>query len=253
MKKILFSLFVVGCSLLFLPSCTLYSDAEVAPNNNGKSGSITKFTVVENYLYALSDNKIVVYDISDKNNMINVGSTTVAYNIETIFSFANRLYIGATDGVFIVDITDKTKPVVQSKAMHFVGCDPAIAKANVAYSTVRTGTVCNNNFRSNGMLVVYDVTDALYPSELTFIVMEEPQGLSYDGNTLFVCNGNYGVHVYDITDNRNPEYLTKISDINAVDVIAENNLLIVSSPSGYTFCDYTDLNNIRIVKTINKN
>lgn len=235
---------------LSVASCGKNESARVAPTTNGISGSITKFAVVDNFLYGLNDNEIVVYDISNNNDAIKVGSTEVGYNIETIFSLQDNLYIGATDGIYIVDITTRNKPIVLSKAIHTLGCDPVIVKGNIAFSTVRTGVGCGGNFVQYSALLIYDVRNINYPVIINEYPMASPKGLAYDGNTLFVCDEENGLKIFDISDIRTIREVTNLKEINAKDVIADNNTLVVSTKNGYVFYDYSDLQNIQLIKTI---
>ncbi len=239
------------CSILLLFSCS--KDAS-APADNGKSGSVTKFATVNNYLYILNNNKLDVYDVSDELHTSKVGSITVAYTTETIFSFNNKLYIGATDGIYVVDITDPVHPVLKARSEYLTfRCDPVIARDSVAYSTTKTGRGCNGNSQPANTLQVIDIRNENDLNTVNVLSLNEPNGLAFDGNTLFVCDGSYGLRVYDITQAYYPVEIERVTSINAVDVIADNNLLIVSSPAGYSFFDYSDISNIHLVKTIDKN
>ena len=79
--------------VLFFTSCSKDSNARLA-NEQGKSGSITRFAIVDHYLYSLSNNEIVVFDITKKDDPTKINSIKVAYNIETIFSYIGRITSG---------------------------------------------------------------------------------------------------------------------------------------------------------------
>jgi len=225
-----------------------------ASNTNGKSGSITKFAVVGNYLYALNNNKLEVYDIMDKSNPTKINSIVIGYTIETIFAYNQKLYVGAADGIFIVDISNPRIPELKGSASHQYGCDPVVTKGFIAYSTVSVERRCGS-FVNNSALNILNVSDDSNPYIINSINLSEAKGLGYDGNTLFVCTGETGFIVYDISSPNefNPVALDTISSINATDVIAENGILIVSSPDKYSFYDYTDLSNIHLLNSIIKN
>lgn len=238
--------------VLFFTACEKDNNARLA-NEQGKSGSITRFAIVDNYLYSLSNNEIVVFDITKKDDPVKINSVKVSYSIETIFSYIGKLYIGATDGIYIVDINNPRSPVIQAKESHQVSCDPVVVKNTIAYSTVKQGVGCNNSFRPQSALLVIDVTDPYYPNTINTILMDSPQGLGYDGDKLFVCDGANGIVVYDISDAYAPAQIQKVTSVNAVDVITDNGLLIVSTPNSYNFYDYSDINNITKLSQIDKN
>ncbi len=243
---------IIYCLLLciLVIACSKES-ANTDTSNQAKSGSITKFAIAGNYLYTLGASTIEVFNITNKQHPVKVNSITTANNIETIFSYLGRLYLGATDGVYIVDISMPTQPIVLGRASHQVGCDPVVAKGNVAYSTVLQSRFCNNgtNITQSELMVI----DAFSFQIITSIALQEPQGLGYDGNYLFVCNGIYGINIYDITNETNPNHINTIYNINAKDLITDNNTLIVASENGYSFYDYSNINSVVKLAEINKN
>ena len=243
-------IFIIFLSLSAIGiSCSKEGDSTLSPN--GKSGSITKFTVVGDYMYCLNSSNLDVYDIRIPEDPVKINSIKIARVTETIFSYYGRLYIGAPDGVYIVDISTPTKPVLKGSETHFVGCDPVVVKDYIAYSTIRTGRECNRGTSANFLLVM-DVSNAENPRTLKSIPMTFPSGLGYDKNTLFVCDGEAGVKVFDISKLNNPVEINTIKGLDAYDLITDNGTLIVSSPTTYSFYDYTDLNKIVLKYTINK-
>lgn len=230
-------------------SCSKVDESSLSPN--GKSGSITKFTVLGSYMYCLNSSNLDVYNISTPEDPVKINSIKIAPVTETIFSYYGRLYIGAPDGVYIVDISIPDKPVLKGSETHFVGCDPVVVKDNIAYSTIRTGRECNRGTTVN-LLLVMDVTNPENPRTLNSIPMTFPSGLGYDQNTLFVCDGEAGIQVFDITNLKDPKLLKTVSGIDAYDLITDNGILIVSSPKSYSFYDYSDLKNIVLKYTIPK-
>lgn len=251
MKKIGFIL-PIAILLLFV-ACSKFADKDATANNNGKSGSITTFAIVGEFLYALNNPNMVVYSLTDKDHPRKVNSIVVGQNVETVFSYLNKLYIGASDGIYIVDISNPQLPIVQGRAMHFLGCDPVVVKGEYAYSTVRTGRTCNGNTAWSSMLMVYNVSNAQNPYLLYSINMQEPKGLGYDGNYLFVCDGNNGILVYDISQPEFPQQINHIQNLNAYDLITNNGVLIVSATDSYQFYSYADINNIIKLSQVNKN
>ena len=78
---------------------------------------------------------------------INLNEITikVGFEIETIFPFKDKLFIGSTSVVHIFSITDPAKPAKLSQAISptvLRRCDPVVAKDNVAYATLRVNGAC---------------------------------------------------------------------------------------------------------------
>jgi hypothetical protein len=225
---------------LLAPSC---SKNDTIGNQNGKSGSITKFAVVGNYLYSLNSSNLDVYDIRVPETPVRVNSIAVAQVTETVFSYQGHLYIGAPDGVYIVDISVPDRPVVRGSETHWLGCDPVVVRDDIAYSTIRSGRQCQRAVAVN-MLLVIDVSDPANPHTIRQLPLNYPGGLGYDGNTLFVCDGTDGVKVFDISLSGMPVPLSTITGIDAMDLITDNGTLIVSTPESFSFYDYSDRSNI---------
>ena len=87
---------------------------------------------------------------------------------------------------------------------------------------------------------IYDIASLENPIQITQVAMNNPRGLSVDGDLLFVCDGNQGLVVFDVTDRTNPVVLTREMGFEANDVIAQNDVALVVSPDGIRQFDYTD-------------
>jgi len=233
---------------LLAPSCT---KNDTISNQNGKSGSITKFAVVGNYLYSLNSSNLDVYDIRVPEQPLRVNTIAVAQVTETVFSYQGHLYIGAPDGVYIVDISVPDKPVVRGSETHWLGCDPVVVKDKIAYSTIRSGRQCHRSKEVNRLLVI-NVADPANPYTIRELNMNYPGGLGYDGNTLFVCDGTEGVRVFDISIEGIPVPIGTIEGIDAMDLITDNGSLIVSTPNSFSFYDYSDRENIDLKYQISR-
>lgn len=249
--KTKFLILNIACLILTL-SCSKL-DSNMTDNNNGKSGSITTFAVVGQYLYSINNPNLEVFSLADKTHPQKINSINVGNSIETVFSYLNKLYIGASDGIYVVDIQNPTTPIVQGRAMHFYGCDPVVAKGDYAYSTVRMGRVCNGNVSYTSFMAVYNVQNPNNPYMINSISMHEPKGLGYDGDFLFVCDGSYGITVFNISDPQQPLVINHIENVNAYDLITNNGVLIVSATDSYQFYSYSDIQNIVKLSQINKN
>ena len=102
------------------------------------------------------------------------------------------------------------------------------------------------------LLDVVDVSELSNPRQLKSYTMFNPHGLGIDNSTLFICDGEEGLKVYDAS---NPlmiknNMIARFPEINAWDVIPVNNLLIMIGVEGIYQYDYSDLNNIELLSTL---
>lgn len=150
----------------------------------------------------------------------------------------------------IYDISNADDPQKKSTFWHIKSCDPVVVEGKYAYVTLRSNTTCNGNINE---LQVIDVSDVTAPRHLNTYAMKNPHGLGIDNNTLFVCDGDDGLKIYDASDkNRISENLrAHYKDIQAFDVIPFNKVAMMIGEDGLYQYDYSDLYNIRLMSKIN--
>ncbi len=217
----------------------------------GIGGSMARFTVVGNYLYTVDKQNLKVYDISNPASTALVNTVSVGFEIETIYPFKNRLFIGSTSVVHIFSIDDPRQPQKLSVAISpdvIRRCDPVVAKDSVAYATLRTNGLCGG---ITSILATYDIKDVNNPIQKNTNVVMEPYGLGYQDSTLYVCDRN-GLRVFNITNVYNPIEVRQIDNAEwFFDVIANNNYLYAWIKSGLMVYDITNRRNPILIKKIN--
>ena len=208
-----------------------------APTIPGISGSMARFSIVSDYLYTVNRSVLTSFNISNEAEPQRATNTTVGWNIETIYPFRDKLFIGSTTGMFIYDISNPASPKNVGQFAHARSCDPVIADNDNAYVTLHDGTPCGG---FNNQLDVLNVTNLSAPSLIKTYSMTHPQGLSKDGNLLFICDGSDGLKMYDIA---NPSVLVlkkHVTGIDTYDAIAWNTNLIVVAKDGLYQYDYSN-------------
>jgi hypothetical protein len=246
-NRLLYIFFIVA----IIASCSK-DDSGVEVNadssSTGKGGSMARFTVVGDYLYAVDSYDLHVFDISTANDPKALDRLYLGWNVETIFPFENMLLIGTMEGVMIYSLQQPSAPQYMSAFSHVTACDPVVAQGDYAYSTIRSETWCGNNTNALFVLDIGNPNDIKLVSEYQ---MEKPQGLGVMGNFLYVCDE--GLKVYDIGNPQNIS-LVKKHDIEAFDVIPlEERLLVIGSEGFYQYeIDGADLNLISTIP-VNRN
>jgi hypothetical protein len=217
----------------------------------GMGGSMARFTIVNNYMYAVNRHSLKSISLSNPADPVPAGEIYAGWDIETIYPFKNKLFLGSMGGMFIFDVTNPATPVQQGSFTHARACDPVIADDKYAYVTLRAGTYCGP---ASNELDIVDVQNLQTPYLFKTYAMTGPQGLSKDNNTLFICDGSAGVKVYDASNAANLQLLKTITGIEPFDVIAWNNKAIVVAKDGLYQYDYSKVNDIRLLSkiTINK-
>ncbi|WP_017731526.1 LVIVD repeat-containing protein [Nafulsella turpanensis] len=246
MKKILFP------SLLFLLSLLLFSCASdnpaAGPTGTGQGGSMARFAVVGDYLYVVDSRLLHVYDISTSSNPLKLKDIELGVNIETIFPYQNRLFIGSMEGMHIYDIAAPESPVYLSTYRHVTSCDPVVVQDNIAYVTLRTDNACA---RGLNQLDLIDISNPAAPTLINSFPMDSPFGLGISDTTLFVCEGKNGLTVLNVADPHNIEVSRRFDNLHAFDVIPAENSLILTGNSGIFQFDYAQLEELSHLPTSN--
>jgi len=210
----------------------------------GVGGSMARFTIVNNYLYAVTDYALNVVSIVNGADPTFSNRVQIGWGIETLYPFNNKLFIGSTTGMFVYDISTPTSPVKVSNFNHVRSCDPVIADNNNAFVTLRSGTTCQG---FTEQLDVLDITNLSNPTLVKSYQMTNPHGLSKDGNTLIICDGRDGLKFYNASDVRNLSLQKHITGLNTYDVIAINGWALVVAKDGLYQYDYSSLSNVNLI------
>lgn len=226
------------------------SAASSAPKSTtGVGGSMARFAIVNDFLYAVNTFSLAAYDIANRNDPQKKRQQTLPFTIETVYPFQDKLFLGSSSGMFIFDISSPDTLQYRSTFSHAKACDPVIADNSYAYITLRTGTFCGGN--TSNQLDVVNVENVVSPRLIKTYQLTNPQGLSKEGNMLWVCDGKDGVKLFNASVPSNLVLLKTISGIDAYDVILSSpGKMIVTAKEGLYQYDYSNLNDIRLLSKI---
>ncbi|MBS1599569.1 MAG: hypothetical protein JST75_15195 [Bacteroidetes bacterium] len=239
------------------PSCsfireyaTISSSSPQSQTQKGIGGSMARFAVINDYLYTVNTQSLSVYDVSNSENPLFKNTLQMAWGIETIYPFENRLFIGSNSGVFMFDIENTPdNPKAAGQFSHARACDPVVADNHYAFVTLSDGSKCAGY---QNQLDIVDITQIQYgnSSLVKSYQLTHPLGLSKDGDILFVCDDQDGLKIYDVSDVQDLKMIGQAHDTETFDVIAVNGLAIVVGKDGLYQYDYTDLKNIKLLSKL---
>lgn len=211
---------------------------------SGIGGSLARFTLYQDFLYAVTDQDLIVFDISAVDNPKPSSRIDIGWQIETIFPLRDKLFIGSQFGMFIYDLSNPQAPSYVSEFQHVRSCDPVVVEGDYAYVTLREGTNCPGG---TNQLDVVDIATITNPRLVTSYPMFNPHGLGIRNSTLFLCDGEAGLKVFDASDvNRiTQNQLAHFDNIHALDVIPLNNLLLLIGEDGFYQYDYSNVKDIQ--------
>ncbi len=216
--------------MLLLFSC----QKESVQSDTGTGGSMARFTIKGNYLYAVDFDNLHVFNINNPENVIYETEHYAGFGIETIFPFEDLLFLGARNGMHIYSIEDPAKPVKISFTPHFVSYDPVVVQEHFAYVTLRSDASFDNG---RNLLQVYDISNLTNPILLKEYEMKGPRGLGIDGNQLFVCDDE--IKIYTVSNGFELDLKTTLP-IEALDVIPLDSILYVVASDGVYQYSYNE-------------
>ena len=215
----------------------------------GIGGSMARFTIAENTLYALHQNSLKIFDITSPTNMLNNGDKAIGWGMETIFPYNDHLFIGTQTGMLIYNISTPTNPIHVSTFNHIRSCDPVVVDEEYAYVTLRDGNNCGETVNQ---LDVVNIKNYNNPFLVKSYPMTNPHGLGIDDKILFICDGDAGLKIYNATDPKKikENHLITFSDLNTYDVIPVNDILLMIGGDGFYQYDYSDIYDISLLSHI---
>jgi hypothetical protein len=257
MKK----LYILLLGALWLQSC--YSDKDsLAPidGSTGVAGSYARFMIVNDFLYVVDQASIKTFTLANPAAPAQLDEQNIGSNIETIFHFGSRLFIGAGSGLYIYNIGSGGVPEKAGEFLYanfdfgFEPCDPVVANETYAYVTLNT---TNRVQRCRVMvdeqvnqLNIFNISNVFKPELVAQYNMFNPKGVALDGDILFLCEDVKGLKVFNVADPTKIILLKHVIGIVAYDVIPLGGLLLLVGPDNVYQFDYSDINNIVLISQL---
>ncbi|MCG2617080.1 hypothetical protein LZZ85_22480 [Terrimonas sp. NA20] len=237
------------CGIVFDNFAT-FANASSSGATVGIAGSMARFAIVNNYMYAVGLYSLKVIDVATPSTPSYKKDISIGSGIETIFPFKDKLFIGSNRAMYIYDISVAETPKYTGSFPHVRSCDPVVTDGVHAYVTLRAGNFCGDITESR--LEILDVANLAAPKLVKTYPMKNPYGLAKDGNLLWICDGTAGLKLYDVSNPADISLKKSISNIEPFDVIPMNGKLIVSAKEGILQYDYSNLSDIRLLSRIQK-
>jgi hypothetical protein len=213
-------------------------------SSTGVAGSMAGMVLMNDYLYAITEmHSVGIVDISNAAAPKLDTNFFAGFDLQTIFPFEDKLFLGSAIGMFMYDVSDPKNPVSMGEFQHGRACDPVITDGNYAYVTLHAGDGCGGDANE---LHVIDIKNLPHSELVKTYPLTKPTGLCKDGNLLFICDGN-AVKVYNAADPGALQLLQPITSKEPYDIIAANNNAMVVCNDGLYQYDYTDINHISLL------
>lgn len=235
MKKIFFSLLLIATALLF-NRCDKEGVSTATDPGTGKGGSLARFTITGNYLYAVSNHFLYAYSLGNPAKPEAVYTSPLNYDIETIYPYKSYLFLGTKTGLYIYSLQTPDHPELLGEAKHARSCDPVVANDSVAFVTLKSESGCGP---AESGLYIHNITNLMMPELKKMVPLPNPMGLGLQDSILYVCCGSAGLKVFNVTKPYDPTLLATKTDATFTDVIPYNGTLICFIQNGLSLYDIT--------------
>jgi len=223
-----------------------YNDA--TSGTNSVNGSMSRFAFYNDMLYTAINGSMSIFDLSGAAPVKAAEDVALAWNVETLFSYKDNMFMGTPTGMYIYSVSNPLKPEFKSFTAHVFGCDPVVVHNDTAYVTIRSGNTCGQNVNQ---LLLVDVSDVSNPKKLYTHNMTNPKGLGTDRGMLFLCdNGLKVFNLNTLASSTTPATKAHYTGMDGFDLIPYNNTLIMIASDGIYQYDYSDINNIQALSKI---
>jgi hypothetical protein len=216
---------------------------------SGIGGSMARFTLSGNHLYALDGGNLDIVDVTDQTNPKAKNEITLSWDVETLFPHTDKLFVGSQSGMYILDLKNPETPTTISKYEHLRSCDPVVVEGDYAYVTLRSGSACQG---FTNQLEVIDIKEVKTPTIVATYAMTNPHGLGIDNGTLFICDGADGLKVFDASDVKtiSQNQLAHFASIQSQDIIPYQNVAMMIGADGLYQYDYTNIKDIKLLSQL---
>ena len=230
----------------FVRSTALFSSGG---NPQGIGGSMARFTLNDQFLYTVGESDLQLFDISTAATPQATLKIQLDWGVETIFPYEDKLFIGTTTGMHIMDNSNPASPQLLSTYAHVNSCDPVVVEGDIAYVTLRSGNTCAG---FTDQLDVINLQDPKNPTLIKSYPMQNPHGLGIDESLLFICEGEFGLKTFDAKDplEIDQNLLAFFEERHAYDVIPLGNILLMIGEDGLYQYNYTDPQNLELLSVI---
>jgi hypothetical protein len=238
--------FLVISSVALINSCTKESTG-ANTSATGKGGSVTRFTIAQNYLYVVSNHFLYVYSLSNPATPDLVHTSDLNYDIETIYPYNKYLFLGTRTGLYVYSIDTASSPRLIGQAQHARSCDPVVVNDSVAFVTLKSTGNCGP---AQAGLYIHDITNITNPVLKNTIPLPDPAGLGLQDSILYVCCGGAGLKIFNVKKPYTPILISSKTDGNYLDVIPYNGMLICDATDGIILYDITNPASPALIKKI---
>lgn len=230
--KIIWTIIVLP---LFLSACQGGSSDSSGDSgdNISQTGSEARFVVMDDQLYTISAQDMTVYGVSDARFPVLDYRAKLPFTPDALFTEGNYLIAVSGSGVYLFDISVPSEPSLIMRYTGIHACKGFAIQGSKVFVALNHQSSCvdqydpyDSNYRVESddslqinKVQIFDVSDLENPVELNSISVFDPTALAVKDDRLFVCDGEAGMKVYDVSDAAGISRVASQVDIQCDDLI----------------------------------
>ena len=213
----------------------------------GTGGSQARFTITDDYLYTIDNFNLYSFSLTGKCPEL-LFKNTISWDIETIYPYEGKLFIGSQSGIYIFELMNPAQPTYAGELKHIRTCDPVVTEGNIAYVSLHGGSPCGGY---SNQLDIVDVSNIYNPVLLKTYAMKSPTGLAIYENKLYLCDD--GIKLFDASKPMDLQLKSRIQNISAYDVIymADLKSILISAENGIYQYNVSNIDQPNFISKIN--
>ncbi|MDQ6480402.1 hypothetical protein [Dyadobacter sp. LHD-138] len=212
--------------------------------------SVTRFAFEDKFLYSIVNwGSFGVFDLGIPAKPVSKNRINTESTLFSIVAYRNKLFLGSQSGTVLYDNTDPAMPKKISNFPQGAPCDQVTIQDDIAYVTTRTSSFCGSIANK---LDVIDISDSKVPKRVKSYRMENPRATLVDFPTLYLCEGESGLKVFDVRDPMeiDKHLLSVKKDIVAYGVVSLGKTILVTGKDCFYQFDTTNPAALREISKI---
>lgn len=190
--------------------------------------AVSRFAFEDKFLYSILNwGSFGVFDLGIPAKPVSTNRINTESTLFSIVAYRNKLFLGSQSGTVLYNNTDPAMPKKVSNFPQGTPCDQVTIQDDMAYVTSRSGTFCGGFVNK---LDVIDISDSKVPKRVKSYPMENPRATLVDFPTLYLCEGETGLKVFDVRDPMeiDKHLLSVKKDIVAYGVVSLGKTILVT-------------------------
>jgi hypothetical protein len=213
----------------------------------------TQFTITGDFLYALNLMNLNVLSLTNPLNPVEVNSINIGtIGPATLAPFKDDLFVGASYGATIYSLGNPNALTAGTFFGPASACDAFSFKDNYVFVAKRSGNKC---YETGNQLCLVDITHIETPNYVQIFPMDNPHGLTIVGETLFLCEGEFGLKSFDITsplelDQHLLDHETGLHALSVLILDEQAKLLLVNADDGLYQYNFDNPANLKLLSKL---